>query len=173
MIVQIDIATLGTPTWTTNITSCKWSLDDAQSGTTPIPTPTATGTNFSFVKSFKVDITNVGASLTMTNVKIGTTTSPATGLKLWHQKHTTYTQATAAPTSTGDNNSTAPTINGTAAVAGGMVLIGSAAVLLAGPFTTTGRQGDHIEVCLGVDNGNTGSGSTVAVPTLRFQWTEA
>lgn|SRR5262249_17606052 len=172
MTVQIDIGIGATPTYTNGITSVKWNLEDTQSGTTAIPTPTSTGTNFSFVKSMKIDIVTV-ASLNMTNVKIGKVAAETTtGTKLWHvTSHTTYVQATAAPTATGDNNVTAPTINGAASTA--LPLIGSASVYGTGPFNTTGKQGNFVEVALGVDATNTTAGTTVATPTLRWQWTES
>lgn len=171
MTVQIDLATGATPTYT-GVSSVKWNLEDTQAGTTAIPTPTATGTNFSFVKSFQIEITATG-SLNMTNVKVGKVASETTtGTKLWHvTSHAAYTQATAAPTATGDNNTTAPTVNAASATA--LPLIGSASVYAAGGFNTTGRKGNVVEITLGVDATNTTAGASVATPTLRWQWTES
>jgi hypothetical protein len=174
MTVQISNGTGATTgTWAA-VTAVKWNQVDSAVGTTPIPTPTATGTNFSYVKSFQIEITVV-ASLNMSNVKVGKVAAETTtGTKLWHVvSHSSYAQATAAPTSTGDNNVTGPTLNGAAAVAGGLALIGSAAVYAAGPFNTVARQGNIVEISLGVDATNTTAGATVATPTLRWQWTES
>ncbi len=181
MVVGIDIATGASPTWTTSISSAVWNTVDTQSGTTAISTPTSTGTNFSFVKTFSIDITTTN-SLTMTNVKVGKVAVEATtGTKLWHTlAHAvgSYVQATVAPTATGDNNSTAPTINSATGNADPTVgvaavpLIGSAAVYAAGGFSTTGRKGNLVEVALGIDATNVSAGSAVATPTLRFSWTE-
>lgn len=165
------------PTVTT-VTAVKWNRVDDASGTTPIPTPTTTGTNFSYVKSFQPDITADGG-LTMTDIKVGKVASETTtGTKLWHRTdHAvgSYTQATAAPAATGDNNSTAPVIpaggNNTNVTA--LPTIGSASVYAAGPFTGTGRKGNLVEITLGVDSTNTTAGTTVATPTLRWSWTEA
>lgn len=171
MTVQIDIATGAGPSFA-SASSVKWNQEDTASGTTAIPTPTATGTNFSYVKSFQINITATG-SLTMTNVKVGKVASETTtGTKLWHTtEHASYVQAAAAPGATGDNNATAPNINSGSAEAA-MPLIGSASVYSAGGHSTTGRKGNFVEVCLGVDATNTTAGGSVATPTLRWQWTE-
>lgn len=173
MVVAIDEATGATPTWTAGVTSCKWNGEDTNAGTVAVTTPIATGTNFSFVKTFCVNIGTVN-SLNMTNVRFGkVATEATTGTKLWARTDNmiaAYTQAVAAPSSTGDNNVTAPTINGGAGTA--VALISGAAVYDAGPFNTTGRHGNIVEVCLGVDFTNTTSGTAVATPTLRWSWTE-
>lgn len=174
MTVVIRQLTSTGPTVTT-VTAVKWSRVDDASGTTVIPTPTATGTNFSFIKSFQPEITATGG-LTMTNILIGKVASESTtGTKLWRvTSHAvgSYVQATAAPTATGDNNTTAPTMNGASGTA--LELIGAPpSTYAAGPFSSTGRVGNLVELCLGVDATNTTAGSTVATPTLRWSWTEA
>lgn len=172
MTVQISNGTgASTGTWAA-VTAVKWNTVDTASGTTPIATPTATGTNFSFVKSFQIEITAVGG-LSMTAVKVGKVAAETTtGTKLWHvTSHASYTQATASPTATGDNNVTAPTVNAASATA--LPLIGSASAYHAGPENTTGRKGNIVEITLGVDATNTTAGTTVATPTLRWSWTEA
>jgi hypothetical protein len=177
MTVQIVQGTGGSPTWA-QVTAIKWNRTDDAATASAIPTPTATGTNFSFVKSMMVNITAVGG-LSMTNILVGKVANEATtGTKLWHRTdhaEGSYVQATAAPAPTGDNNSTAPVIpaggNNTSVIA--LPLIGSASVYSAGPHNTTGRKGNMVEMCLGVDSGNTTAGSAVSTPTLRWSWTEA
>lgn len=177
MVVQIDLATGAGPSFAAT-TAVKWNREDTEAGTTAIPTPTATGTNFSYVKSFQINITTTN-SLTMTDVKIGKVAGETTtGTKLWHRSdHAvgSYVQATAAPAATGDNNTTAPVIpaggNNSTVIA--IPLIGSASVYSAGPHTTTGRKGNLVEITLGVDATNTTAGASVATPTLRWQWTES
>lgn len=164
-----------TGTWTDVSVTATWNReDDIDDTDQPIPTPVATGTNFSFIKSFAINITTV-AGLVMTGVKFGKVAAETTtGTKLWEVKNralASYVQATAAPTSTGDNNVTGPTLNGAASAA--VTLIGSAAVYAAGPYNTTGRQGTIVELALGVDATNTTAGTAVATPTLRWSWTEA
>lgn len=177
MTVQIVQATGAGPSFG-SVTAVKWSRVDDAAGATPIPTPTATGTNFSYVKSFLVEITAVGG-LSMSDVKVGKVAAETTtGTKLWHRTdhaEGSYVQATAAPAATGDNNVTAPVIpaGGNNSAVAALPLIGSASVYSAGPHSTTGRKGNLVEVALGVDATNTTAGSAVATPTLRWTWTES
>lgn len=176
MTTQIDQLTSTTPT-VTAVTAVVWSRVDNATGTTVIPTPTSTGTNFSFVKTFQMEITATG-SLTMTNILFGKVANETTtGTKLWHRTdHAvgSYTQATAAPTATGDNNTTAPAMNGTNAAVTAVPLISAPpSAYAAGGFSATGRVGNLVEVALGVDATNTTAGAAVATPTLRWSWTEA
>jgi hypothetical protein len=173
MVVAIDEAIGVTPTWTAGITAVKWNGEDTAVGAVAISTPVATGTNFSFIKSFAININTVN-SLTMTAIKFGKVATEATaGTKLWYvATHAigSYVQATAAPTPTGDNNVTAPTMNSAAGTA--VPLIAGASAYDAGPYNTTGRHAPLVEVCLGVDFTNTTAGATVATPTLRWSWVE-
>lgn len=178
MTVAIANATGAGPSWAdVGATTAIWNRVDSLTGTTVIPTPTATGTNFSYVKSFAINVTATG-SLTMTDARFGKVAAEATtGTKLWHRSdhaEGSYIQATAAPTATGDNNTTAPAMNGTnAAVTAVPLISGPPSVYSAGPHSTTGRKGNLIEVALGVDATNTTAGAAVATPTLRWQWTES
>lgn len=174
MTVVIRQLTGASPTVTT-VTAVVWNrTDDASTTSTQIPTPTSTGTNFSFVKTFQPDITATD-SLTMTNILFGKVASEATtGTKLWHvtsHAEGSYVQATTAPSATGDNNVTAPTINSASATAVPLMSAPPSAYS-AGPHTTTGRKGNLVEVALGVDATNTTAGTAVSTPTLRWQWTE-
>lgn len=179
MTVAIANATGAGPSWADiGATTAVWNRVDTLTGTTAIPTPTTTGTNFSYVKSMAINITATGA-LTMTDAKIGKVAAETTtGTKLWHRTdhaEAAYVQATVAPAATADNNVTAPVIpaggNNTSVTA--IPLIGSASVYAAGPYNTTGRKGNLVEIALGVDATNTTAGPTVATPTLRWQWTES
>ena len=149
-----------------------FNREDTRVGTTPIPTPTATGTNFSFVKSFQPNITATD-SLSMTNLRVGKVTNEAvTGAKLWaNTTNSAYTQATGAPTATPDNNITPPTINGDPGVLLELITV-PPAVYAAGPFNTTGRKGNIVELVAGIDNTNTTSGTPTA-PTIRWTWNES
>ena len=175
MTTQIDLLTGATPT-VAAVTSKKWNRVDTQSGTTAIPTPTATGTNFSFVGTFQMEITATGA-LTMTNIMVGKVAAESTtGTKLWHRTdhaQAAYTQATAAPAATADNNVTAPAMNGTNAAVTALPLISAPpTAYAAGGFSATGRVGNLVEIALGIDATNTTAGTTVATPTVRWSWTE-
>lgn len=173
MSVVIDALTGAGPT-ASAVSSAILNREDTINGTTPVPVPSVNpSTNFTWIKSLQIEITVVGG-LTMTNVRVGKVTSESvTGHKLWHNTtNAAYTQATGAPTATGDNNSTPPTLNGDVATA--VPLISAPpAVYAAGPFNTTGRKGNIIEVVAGVDFTCVTTGTGVATPTLRWTWTEA
>lgn len=175
MTVIIDILTGAGPTATrvdNQSPGFLFNREDTRTGTTAVPTPTATGTNFSYVKSFQPNIT-VTDSLNMTNLRVGKVTNEsATGLKIWaYTGHAAYTQATTAPTSTADNNLTAPTVNGASASALELITT-PPAVYGAGPFSSTGRKGNIVELTLGVDVQNSLSGQQTT-PSIRFTWNES
>lgn len=171
MVTAINNNTGSGPT-AASVSSVVWNRVDSASGTTAIPTPTSTGTNFSFVKSLVMNITTTN-SLSMTNILFGKVAAETTtGTKLWQSvAHSSYTQATAAPTSTSDNNVTAPTVNSAAATAV-QLISAPPSTYAAGPFSSTGNAGNFVEVCLGIDSTNTTAGTSVATPTLEWSWTE-
>ena len=178
MTVEIVQGTGSGPTWAA-VTSVKWNRTDDASTASATPTPTATGTNFSYVKSFMVNITNA-ASLSMTDVLFGKVANETTtGTKLWYRASIaegSYSQATAAPAATSDNNSTAPVIpagGNNTGVAAVPLISAPPSAYSAGPHTTTGRKGNMVQVVLGVDATNTTAGSASATPTLRWSWTES
>lgn len=172
MTVVIDLLTGAVPT-VTPVTTVTLNREDTALGATPIPVPTSTGTNFSWVKSFQIEITATDG-LTMTNVLFGKVTAEAiTGQKLWvNTANAAYTQAVGSPTSTGDNNVTGPTLNGDVAVA--VELINAPPTPYAtGPFTTTAKHGNIVELVAGYDTTTAASGGAVQTPTVRWRWTEA
>lgn len=175
MGTKIDLLTSATPTVTdVSALTVTMNRNDTYNGTTQVPTPVATGTNFSWVKTFQMEISSTG-SLSMTALMVGKVANETvTGTKLWHYTgHAVgaYVQASAAPTATSDNNVTAPTINSGTATAVPLISAPPSAYG-AGPFSATGRVGNLVEVVMGIDATNTTAGGAVALPTLRWSWTE-
>ena len=174
MTTQIDELTGAGPT-STAVSSGTMNREDTVSGTTPIPVPSATGTNFSWIKTYIMEITATGG-LTMTNIRVGKVAAEATaGTKLWHvTSHAigSYVQAAASPTPTGDNNITPPTLNG-AASSEIQPITTPPSVYAAGPFASTGQKGNLVEVSCGVDATCLITGVAVPLATLRWTWTEA
>ena len=173
MSVAIDALTGAGPT-ATAVTSAVMNREDTVSGVTPTPIPSSSpATNFSWVKSFQIEILNAD-SLDMTDVRVGKVTAESVaGTKLWHNTtNAAYTQATGAPTSTGDNNVTGPTINGDASTAIPLITA-PPSVYAPGPFNTAARHGNIVEVVLGVDATCVATGSGIALPTLRWVWVES
>ena len=150
-----------------------FNRDDTRVGTTSIPKPTATGTNFSWVKSFQIEVTTHD-SKTMTSVRVGKTVNEAdAGTKVWlNVGNAAYTQASTPPSATGDNNTTGPTLNGDVAVAMPLITDPPAAYA-AGPFTTNAKQGNIVELSLGVDVTNAQPGTNRTMPSFRWTWSEA
>lgn len=176
MTVQIVQLTGAGPTFTRvdNLTpGFLFNREDTRVGTTAIPKPTATGTNFSWVKTFQIEVT-VHDSKTMTNVRVGKVTNEAdTGTKIWQNvANASYTQAASPPGATGDNNVTGPTINGDASTAMELITV-PPAPYAAGPYTTNAKHGNMVELALGVDVTNTQPGTNRTMPSLRWTWSEA
>ena len=161
----------GTGPTSTAVSSVTFNRVDSINGTTPIPVPSV-NTLFSWIKSFKINITVTGG-LTMTNVLFGKRTNEAAGLKYWHvTSHATYTQATATPAGTAGNNAVGPSMNGATGTLLPLITAPPSAYA-AGPYTTTGQHGNFVEVCVGVDPTVTQTGAAVALPNMVWQWSEA
>lgn len=80
---QAQIGTGGSVTWATAETGIKFNRDSTQSGTTPIPIPTATGTNFAWLKQLVLAVTGAGTT-NITNRNVSMSGAAATGLGLWY-----------------------------------------------------------------------------------------
>src|SRR3954464_15517345 len=73
-------------------TGAKLNRDDTLTGTTPIPIPTATGTNYSWFKNLALEVTTLAATA-ISNRKLSLSGAPSAGLTL-HFKAAAYTQPT-------------------------------------------------------------------------------
>jgi hypothetical protein len=158
-----------------NVSAITHNREDTASGTTLIPIPTNPGTNFGWVKSMIVNISATGG-LTMTNIRVGKISAEAvTGTLVWHvTSHAlaSYVQAVSSPGSTGDNNVTAPTLNGASATE--LPLSNSSpSPYAAGPFSAVAQVGNLVELSLGVDGTCVNTGTAVLIATARWTWTEA
>lgn len=90
--IQAQCATGATPTLGNAETGVKYSRDDViTGGTTAIPIPTATGTNFSYVKWLGLVVTATSTT-SISNRRIAWASAPATGIKGWFLGNGTYTQ---------------------------------------------------------------------------------
>lgn len=147
----------------------KWNREDTISGTTPVPVPTATGTNYSWLKNLALEVTTAASPVTsITNRRIAIASALATGLTE-HWKAAAYVQAASGnmPAASGSNDATPATytlasttsaLYDNAAVSGG----------------TTGRNGSPIQVVVGVSFLFTGGGgSAIAMPNLQLSYDES
>jgi hypothetical protein len=77
--VLAELGTGASVTWATAESGLKWNREDTLAGTTPVPIPGATGTNYSWLKSLALYVTVVGTT-SMSNRRIQMSGAPATGL---------------------------------------------------------------------------------------------
>jgi hypothetical protein len=147
----------------------KFNRENTLTGTTPIPIPTATGTNYSWEKHLGLEVTSDG-STTISNRKVHHASGITTGLELFFKATTSY--FTPDGTDITDNAST----NG-ADPAGYTAMSTSAQTYDADSVasnTGTAVNGDYCTVVLGVSNNYAGgAGSAIALPTLTFTYDEA
>lgn len=150
-------------------TAIKFNRDDTQAGATPIPIPTATGTNYSSVKQLALHVTVAGGGTAISNRRIHWATSPASGLGLHFLGNATYVDQTSVvsiPTASGSNGAVPATY---------AAMTGSAQVYDAASVTAnTGKNGNYVRVVLGVDNTYAGGANpAAAVPNLVLTYDEA
>jgi hypothetical protein len=168
------------PAGVTIETGFKFSRDDNQnSGGTPIPKPTATGTNYSFIKYAALECTGALAGNNINNRRIWLSAAPVTGLYLFFKDQPTYTQpnstqGTAAgnyPADTTASNGAVPTgyTALTATTIGASHLWDNTTTSVG----TTGRKGDFVQQVLGVGNDYAGGGGpAIALPDIKYSYDE-
>ena len=149
----------------------KFNREDTASGTTPIPKPTATGTNYSWNKNLGLYVTGGGGSTAITNRKVALAAAAATGLTL-HFKDggATYAQATSGNKPTDDGAANGATPTGFTAMTTSYQTWDAASEAA----TDSDRNGNLVTVVLGVDNTYAGGASTnVTLPDISLQYDEA
>ncbi len=159
-----------TPTVVAAESGLKFNKEDTQSGTTPVPIPTATGTNYSWYKMCHLNVDTAGTT-NITNRKVYMGSSPTTGLYLFFKDGgATYTQAT-------DGNRPADVGTGPGTLPAGYTAMTTSALgwdATQVATSSTGRNGNYVTLLFGVsDNYAGGAGSAIALPDLKFQYDEA
>lgn len=152
-------------------TGIKFNREDTATGTTPIPKPTAAGTNYSWYKTLMLYVESGGGSTSLSNRGIRFATSPSTGLTgFFKDGSTTYTQATSGnkPADNGTTNDAAPATFTALTTSFQTWNAASAAA------TNTTRNGNYVQVVAGVSNNYAGgAGSAIALPNIETQYDEA
>lgn len=168
--VQGQAGTGASVTWANAEGGVTFNLADNITSTTPISIPTATGTNFSWIKNLALAVTGTGTT-NMTNRTIKMGSSPSTGLNLWWKDvpQASYAQAASGnrPASSGSNGATP---------AGYTSMTTSAQQWdnTSHATSSTGPNGDMVVVVLGCDFLYTGgAGSAVALPSIILSYDEA
>lgn len=169
--VQARIGTGGTVSWANAEGGIKFNLaDSATDSTTPIQIPTATGTNFSWIKNLVLYVTATGTT-TISNRKISQSGSASTGLALFWKDVAVASYAQAAsgnrPTASGSNGATP---SGYTAMTTTATQYDNTSVAT----SSTGANGDMAVVVLGVDNTFAGGpGSATSLPSIILTYDEA
>lgn len=162
--------TVGEPAGVTAEGGIKWNREDTIAGTTPVPVPTATGTNYSWLKNLALEVTTAASPVTsITNRRIAIASALSAGLTE-HWKAAAYVQAAVGnmPAAAGTNDAV-PT-GYTLAATGAGALYDNAAV----SGGTTGRNGSPLQVLVGVSFLFTGGGgAAIAMPNLHLSYDEA
>lgn len=148
-------------------TGCKLNREDTQNGTTPVPIPTATGTNYSWIKQLALEVTAT-SSTAITNRRVSMSSAPSAGLTL-HFKAGAYVQPATGnmPAAAGTNDATPATYT---------LMTTSPQVYDAASVSTgsAGRNGSLVQIVMGVSNLFTGgAGSATVVPNAVFTYDEA
>lgn len=145
-----------------------WGLADAKDASaTPVTVPTATGTTFTYAKTFHLEVTAGGGTTSISQRKIRFATAPATGLLGWWKAAATYTQATGAAAVDSGSNGATPSGYTSLTTSFQTWDATSAAA------TNSTKNGQYVVVALGVDNTYAGGASaSAAVPNIELQYLE-
>jgi hypothetical protein len=169
--VQAQIGTGGSISLANAEGGITFQLADSATATTPpVSVPTATGTNYSWIKNLVLAVTGTGTT-NITNRTIAMGSSPTTGLKL-HFKDVavaSYAQAASGnrPTASGSNGATPA---GYTAMTTSAQQYDNTSVATSG----TGANGDLAVCVAGIDNSYVGgAGSAISLPTINLAYDEA
>lgn len=170
-VTKINIAYGATPTTAdAEATGIKFNREDTPTGTTPIPKPTATGTNYSYAKTHYLNVESGGGSTSISNRKVRNASAPSAGLTvIWKDGVDTYAQATAVLAA--DNTTTDD------AVPAGWTLMSTTFATYdatSEAATNATRNGNYVLLGLGVSNlYGGGAGNAIALPNIELQYDEA
>jgi hypothetical protein len=167
---QGQAGTGGAVSWANAEGGVTFNLADNITATTPIAIPTATGTNFSWLKNLVISVTGAGTTaITNRTIKMGSSLS--TGLALFWKAVAVASYAQAAsgnrPTASGSNGATPA---GYTAMTTSAVQYDNTSVATSG----TGPNGSMAVCVIGVDNTYVGgAGSAIALPNIVLSYDEA
>lgn len=146
----------------------KFNREDTLAGTTtPVPIPTATGTNYSWIKLLALEVTGTAAT-SITNRKVALASSPTTGLAVHFKANNTYAQPASGnkPADSGSNGAVPSTYTQVTTSAQSYDNASASA-------NSTGRNGQFCQLVFGVDYTYTGGGGQASLPNLLFTYDEA
>jgi hypothetical protein len=177
--VQAQIATGSGPSLNNAETGIKFNREDTQSGTTPIPIPTSTGSKYSWVKYLVLAVTAT-SSTTINNRRVSLSTTETAGLALFWKDQPTYTQANNTQGSSGGNYPADTASVGTGsdpATPAGYTRTTSTPALWDNTGVATsgsGKNGDYVQMVCGVSNSYAGgANSATSLPNILLTYDEA
>lgn len=164
------------PAGVTAETGVTLNRSDTESGTTPIPIPTVTGSNYSWVQQLALEVTGAASpSTTLSNATIKLSGALATGLALFFAGNATYlnqTGGTQAPADVGTENAGAPTTpasyTAVTTTAQQWDAMGTAS-----NGGSTGRKSMFVRHVLGVASGYAGSPGSTSLGNSVLSYDEA
>lgn len=168
--VQGQIGTGASVSWANAEGGIKFNLEDTISGTTPIAIPTATGTNFSWLKNLVLSVTVAGTT-NITNRTVKMSGAASTGLALFWKAVAVASYAQAAsgnrPTASGSNGATPA---GYTSMTTSAVQYDNTSVATSG----TGPNGSMAVCVMACDNLYVGgAGSAITLPSITLSYDEA
>lgn len=148
----------------------KFNRDDSILGIPPIPIPTTTGTNYSWIKSFALVVTGT-SSTNISNRRIALNGAPTAGINLFFKQVAVSSYAQAGTGSKPADSGT----NGATPAGYTLMTTSNQYWDINDPLSTgsTGPNGPLCVVVLGVDFTYAGgAGQSINIPTLNFVYDE-
>jgi len=163
------------PSGVTAETGVTLNRSDAQTGTTAVPVPTTTGSNYSWVQQLALEVTTAASrSTTLSNATARLSAGAATGSAGFFKGKATYinqTGGTGGPADVGTENSGAPTTPST------YTALTTTAQQWDAMGTTnnggsTGRKSNFLDLVLGLASGFAGGPGSVSFGNLLASYDE-
>ncbi|SRR5260221_13861488 len=169
-VTQGQCGTGATVTWANAEGNIVFSREDSIIGTTPTPVPSATGTNFSWIKNLVLAVTSTGTT-NITNRRISMSVTPPTGIQLFWKAVAVASYAQAAsgnkPTDSGSNGATPA---GYTLMTTSLALYDNTSVAT----SATGPNGSMVVVVCGIDRTYVGgAGNAIVLPNPIISYDEA
>lgn len=180
-VVNVYCATGAGPTYATAEGGVlKFGLDDTITSSTPVPIPTALGTNFSWQKNLRLYCVSGGGSTSLLNRKAylsGAVSDAHCGVYYLTTFTSTYTQAnttqgTAAgnrPASTGAALAAPTNFTAMPTSSGAAVTVDSSTIAA----TNATANGNLLTLVIGVDNSFAAGAGAFSLPNIMVQYDEA
>lgn len=157
------------PAGSTAETGITFTREDSKAGTTnPVPIPTATGTNYSWLKNLALNVTT-GAATTISNRTVKLASAITSGLLIAFKGTSTYAQP-AVGNKPADSGSAGPAVPATFTA---VTTTAQAYHATGVSASSTGRNGDFCQLVFGVDNSYAGGGGSASLPNLQLGYDEA